>query len=58
VRSGNNLSGYGSQDGVNWVQVGSTQTIPMGQNVLIGLAVSANTTSALANAPFDNVSIQ
>jgi hypothetical protein len=40
------------------VQVGSTQTIPMGQNVLIGLAVSANTTSALATATFDNVSIQ
>jgi hypothetical protein len=30
----------------------------MGQNVLIGLAVSANTTSALATATFDNVSIQ
>ncbi|HKV62229.1 MAG TPA: protease pro-enzyme activation domain-containing protein [Candidatus Acidoferrum sp.] len=57
VRSGNNFSGYGSPDGVNWTQIGPTQTITMAQNVFIGLAVSSNTNSALATATFDNVSI-
>src|SRR5437016_6179265 len=57
IRSGNSFSGYESSDGVNWVQIGTTQTIPMAQNVYIGLAVSANTNSALATATFDNVSI-
>jgi subtilase family serine protease len=58
VRSGNTFSGYISTDGVNWVQVGTTQTISMAQNVYIGLAVSANNNSVLATATFDNVSIQ
>jgi IPT/TIG domain len=57
VRSGNNFSVYSAPDGINWVQIGTTQTIPMAQNVFIGLAVSANTNSALATATFDNVSI-
>ena len=58
VRSGNNFSGFSSPDGVNWVQVGTTQSITMAQSVLIGLAVSSNTTSALATATIDNVTIQ
>jgi len=57
VRSGSSLSGYGSTDGVNWTQIGATQTITMAQNVFIGLAVSSDTNSALATATFDNVSI-
>jgi hypothetical protein len=57
VRSGNTLSSYSSPDGVNWVQVGSNQTISMAQNVYIGLAVSSNNNSALATATFDNVSV-
>ncbi|HEY6268984.1 MAG TPA: protease pro-enzyme activation domain-containing protein [Candidatus Acidoferrum sp.] len=56
-RSGNNFSVYSSTDGVNWAQIGSTQSIPMAQNVFVGLAVCANTNSALATATFDNVSI-
>jgi len=55
VRSGSTFSGYASLDGVNWVQVGSSQTISMAQNVYIGLAVSANNNSALVTATFDNV---
>jgi YD repeat-containing protein len=47
-----------SSDGVNWVQVGSTQTITMAQNVDIGLAVASSTTTGLATATFDNVSLQ
>jgi hypothetical protein len=57
VRSGSTLSGYSSSDGVNWVQVGTSQTIPMGQNVYIGLGVSSGNTSNLATATFDNVAV-
>jgi regulation of enolase protein 1 (concanavalin A-like superfamily) len=57
VRSGSTFSGYASSDGVNWAQVGPSQTINMAQNAYIGLAVSANNNSALVTATFDNVSI-
>jgi regulation of enolase protein 1 (concanavalin A-like superfamily) len=57
TRSGSLFSSYTSADGVNWVQFGSSQTINMGQNVYIGLAVSSGSTSALATATFDNVLI-
>jgi hypothetical protein len=58
VRSGRNFSGYISADGVNWVQVGTTQSIAMAQSVYIGLAVSADNNSAVVTASFDNVAIQ
>ncbi len=57
VRSGNNLSSYSSADGVNWTQVGSTQTILMAANVYIGLAMSADNNSVLGTDTFDNVSV-
>ena len=57
VRSGNTFSSYASADGVNWVQVGNSQTISMGQNAYIGLALSSNVNTSLATATFDNVSI-
>ena len=57
VRSGNSLSGYISADGVNWAQQGSTQTITMATNIYIGLAVTGYSTTSLATATFDNVSI-
>jgi YD repeat-containing protein len=57
VRSGNSFSGYTSADGLNWTQVGTTQTIPMATNVYVGLAVSSGSMSSLATATFDNVSI-
>jgi hypothetical protein len=55
VRSGSTLSGYSSPDGATWTQVGTSQTITMGQNVYIGLAVTSGSTSSLATATFDNV---
>ena len=58
VRSGNTLSSYSSPDGVNWVQIGTSQTISMGQSVCIGLGVSSGSTATLATATFDNVAIQ
>jgi hypothetical protein len=56
-RSGSTFSSYVSSDGVNWVQVGSSQTISMAQNVYIGLAVNSGSTTALVTATFDNVSV-
>src|SRR6266568_2141856 len=58
IRSGSSFYGYYSADGVNWTQMGTTQTITMATNVYIGLAVSGNTyPSVLATATFDNVSV-
>jgi YD repeat-containing protein len=57
VRSGSSFSGYASPDGVNWVQIGTTQTITMATDVYIGLAVTNANSSALATATFDNVSV-
>jgi hypothetical protein len=42
---------------VNWTQLGTSQTISMAQNVYVGLAVNSGSTSALATATFDNVSV-
>src|SRR5207245_11330637 len=56
-RSGSTLSAYTSADGVNWTPIGAPQTINMGQNVYIGLALCSNNTSTLATATFDNVSV-
>ena len=57
VRSGSTFTGYTSPDGVNWSQLGSSETISMAQNVYIGLAVTSANTSALATATFDSVSV-
>jgi hypothetical protein len=57
VRSGNTFTAFASLDGVNWVQMGSSQTITMAQNVYVGLAVTSNNNSVLATATFDNVSV-
>lgn len=57
TRHGNEFSGYYSDDGVNWTQVGKTQGIAMGQTVQAGLAVAAANNEALATATFSNLSI-
>src|SRR5713226_9786689 len=57
ARSGNVFTMYSSADGVNWVQLGTSQTVSMAQNVYVGLAVSSRTTSSLAPATFDSVSL-
>src|ERR1700687_6392263 len=57
TRSGNGFTSYTSLDGVNWVQLGTSASISMAPNVLVGLAVTSGSTSALATAAFDNVSI-
>jgi RHS repeat-associated protein len=57
VRSGSTFSAYASSDGVNWLQMGTSQTISMATNVYIGLAVSGDSNTTAATATFDNVSI-
>jgi Pro-kumamolisin, activation domain/IPT/TIG domain len=57
TRAGSTFSSFVSMDGVNWVQIGSSQTITMGQNVNVGLAVTSGSTASTATATFDNVSV-
>jgi RHS repeat-associated protein len=57
VRSGDLFNGYMSPDGVNWTQVGSSQTVTMNQNVFVGLAASNTNTASLGTTIFDNVSL-
>lgn len=57
VRSGNTFSAYISANGLYWTQLESSETISMAQNVYVGLAVSSDSTSSLATATFDNVSV-
>jgi len=57
VRSGSSFSGYQSLDGLNWAQVGTSQTISMAQNVYVGLAVSSGSTGALYTGTIDSLSI-
>ena len=57
VRSGNTFTMYGSTNGVNWTQLGTSQTVTMAPSVYVGLAVSNRNTSSLATATFDNVSL-
>ncbi len=57
VRSGSTFNGYTSTDGVNWSQIGTSDTISMAQNVYVGLAVSSGSTTVPVTATFDNVSV-
>ena len=56
VRAGNLITGYESPDGVTWTVVAS-DTFVLGQDVLIGLAVSSHVTGTNATATFDNVAV-
>jgi YD repeat-containing protein len=57
VRSSNTFTGYYSTDGVNWTQLGTSQTISMASGVYVGLGVSSDNNSNLATATFDHVSV-
>jgi hypothetical protein len=57
TRSGNVFTMYGSADGVNWVPLGTTQTVSMATSVYVGLAVSNRNTASTATATFDSVSV-
>jgi len=57
VRSGNSFAGYTSPDGQTWTQVGTSKTITMDATLLVGLIVSANSSTALCTGVFDNITI-
>lgn len=56
TRVGNTFTGYVSNEGISWLQVGAPQTIAMGGSMFAGLAISSGT-STLAGAVIDNVQI-
>jgi hypothetical protein len=58
VRSGDSFTGYASADGITWIQIGSSITVPMGSSPLQGLVVAAHNNSLLTTATFDNVTSQ
>jgi hypothetical protein len=49
------FSAYSSADGSAWQKIGVSETIQMGTNVYIGLAVTAHNESATCEAVFTNV---
>ncbi len=59
-RSGNNVSGYYSTDGIHWTQIGTTQTLTFQANpssAEFGVAVTSATNSTTSTAIFSNVSL-
>jgi RHS repeat-associated protein len=56
ARTGSTFTTSIASDGVNWTQVGSSQTVSMTQNVYVGLAVTSSDATALATVTFDNLS--
>ena len=57
VRSGSNFTAFTSVDAVNWLQVGSTPVSePITDPANIGLAVNAQSSSAVCTALFDTTS--
>jgi regulation of enolase protein 1 (concanavalin A-like superfamily) len=56
VRAGSTFTGYASNTGTNWTQVGSA-TISMAANVQVGLAVTSHNAQALTTATFSNVAV-
>ncbi|HKD51142.1 MAG TPA: protease pro-enzyme activation domain-containing protein [Candidatus Acidoferrum sp.] len=57
TRGGNVFTMLGSADGVNWVQLGTSQTVSMAPSVYVGLAVSNRNPASTATATFDSVSV-
>jgi regulation of enolase protein 1 (concanavalin A-like superfamily) len=53
-RAGNVFTGYRSNDGTNWLNVGSV-SLALPATIHIGLAVTSHNNSALATGTFDNV---
>jgi YD repeat-containing protein len=56
-RTGNNFTAYVSEDGANWVQYGTTQTIAMDTTVYVGLAATSETNGQITTVTFDTVAV-
>jgi hypothetical protein len=61
VRIGNTFTGYWAVDTATgpgpWHSIGGTQTVHMGTNAFVGLALTAHNNGATANAVFDHVTV-
>ncbi len=57
TRAANTFTAYYCTDGINWIQVGPSQSVPLNSSVLGGLAVTSHNTAALCTAAFSSVSI-
>lgn len=57
VRAGDVLTGYTSNNGVNWTPVSSVTLTGLPGSVYIGLAVTSSSSFVLSTATFDNVQI-
>jgi hypothetical protein len=55
-RTGNTLTGFLSEDGENWTQLGDARDIAMTDPVLIGLALTSHLATQATSAEFSNVS--
>ncbi len=58
ARRGNVFTAYFSEDGATWTRVGSPVTIAMTSSTLLGLAVCSHDDALLAEAVFDNVTVE
>ena len=56
VRAGDLIQAYRSSNGSSWTLVGS-ETIPMGETIYVGLAVTAHNSTTATTAVVDNVRI-
>ncbi|HEY0550617.1 MAG TPA: Calx-beta domain-containing protein, partial [Verrucomicrobiae bacterium] len=56
-RAGDLFMAFQSADGAIWTQVGASQTIAFGSELLVGLTASGQAEGSLATATFDNVSL-
>jgi len=56
VRSGSTFTAYASADGTNWGSPVGSDTISMGMDVLIGIAVTSHSPDVLCTGTLDNVS--
>jgi len=57
TRAGNTFTAYYCTDGINWLQVGPSQTVALNSTALAGLAVTSHNTGALCTAAISSVSI-
>jgi len=55
-RAGNTLTGFVSEDGQNWTQIGDPRDVAMTGSVLIGLALCSHNASSATSATFSEVS--
>ncbi len=58
ARRGNTFTAYYSDDGTNWNRVGAPVTIAMSSATLVGLGVCSHDDTLLAEAVFDNVTVE